>query len=185
MSTAIRLLGRHAPAILSFAALGGLFWWGHHTGWRLAKPVAEVPHSATEHWCPEHHVPEAACMLCKKDVGKAQAAQEPERHRRDGEDARFAQVASVEALAKAGIRVEPVATDRIAPRLRVAAETAYPPTAVARLGCRSDGVVREVLVVLGTEVAPGAVVAVVDATEVGRAKSTLMQTLANLALAQA
>lgn len=183
MSTAVRSLGRHAPAILSFAVLGGLFWWGHHTGWRLAKPVAEAPHTATEHWCPEHHVPEAACMLCKKDVGKAQAAQEPERHRREGEEIRFAQVASAEALAKAGIQVEAVAMDSIAPRVRVAAETTYPPTAVARLGCRSDGVVREVLVVLGAEVAPGAVVALVDATEVGRAKSALMQALANHDLA--
>lgn len=184
MSTAVRFLGRHAPAILSFAALGGLFWWGHHTGWRLAKPVAEAPHTATEHWCPEHHVPEAACMLCKKDAGRAQAAQEPERYRREGEDIRFAQVASVDALAKAGIRVEPVAIAGIAPRVRVAGETVYPPTAVARLGCRADGVVREVLVAVGASVAPGTVVAVIDATGVGRAKSALMQALTGLELAQ-
>ena len=38
-------------------------------------------------------------MLCKKDVGTAQVAQEPERHRSAGEEVRFAQVASVEALA--------------------------------------------------------------------------------------
>lgn len=183
MSITVRSMGRHAPSLLSFAVLGGLFWWGHHTGWRLAKPVAEAPHTATEHWCPEHHVPESACMLCKKDVGKAQAAQEPERHRHEGEEIRFAQVASVEAMTKAGIQVNPVVTDRIAPRVRIAGETAYPPTAVARLGCRSDGVVREVLVMLGAEVAPGAVVAVVDATEVGRAKSALMQAMANVDLA--
>jgi cobalt-zinc-cadmium efflux system membrane fusion protein len=183
MFTVVRSVGRHVPAVLSFAALGGLFWWGHHTGWRLAKPAAEAPQTATERWCPEHHVPEAACLLCKKDVGKAQAAQEPDRHHREGEEIRFAQVASVEALVKADIRVEPVVMDRIAPRVRVAAETAYPPTAVARLGSRSDGVVREVLVELGAEVAPGAVVAVVDATEVGRAKSTLMQALAHCDLA--
>lgn len=184
MTSFLNSVWRLAPTILTFALLGGLFWWGHRTGWRLAKPVAEVPHMATEHWCPEHHVPEAACMLCKKDIGKAQAAQEPERHRREGEEIRFAQVASPAALLKAGIRVEPVVMDRIAPRMRAAAETAYPPTAVARLGCRSDGVVREVLVELGAEIAPGAVVAVVDATEVGRAKSALMQALTNLDLAQ-
>ena len=184
MSTVVTSVGRHAPTILSFAALAGLFWWGHHTGWRLAKPAAEVPHTATEHWCPEHHVPEAACMLCKKDVGKAQIAQEPARHRSEGEEVRFAQVASVEALTKAGIRVEPVAIASIAPRVRVAGETIYPPTAVARLGCRADGVVREVLVAVGATVAPGAVVAVIDATEVGRAKSALMQALTSLELAQ-
>jgi cobalt-zinc-cadmium efflux system membrane fusion protein len=183
MFSVIRFLGRHAPAIMSFAALGGLFLWGHHTGWRLAKPTAEAPHTATDHWCPEHHVPEDVCLLCRKEVGKAQTAQEPDRHRREGEEIRFAQVASAEALAKAGIRVEPVVMDRLAPRIRVAAETVYPPTAVARLSCRSAGVVREVLVGLGAEVAPGTVVAIVDASEVGQAKAALMQALANVDLA--
>ncbi len=184
MSAIVRFVGRHAPAVLSFAALAGLFWWGHHTGWRLAKPTAATPHSATEQWCTEHHVPEAACMLCKKALGSAQAAQEPEHHRTAGEEVRFAQVASSEALLKADIRVEPVTIASLAPRLRVAGETIYPPTAVVRLGSHSDGVVREVLVQVGEAVPAGTVVAIVDATEVGRAKSALMQAITAHELAQ-
>lgn len=180
-------LRHHAATVLTGLALAGLFWWGHHTGWRLAKPAAETPHTASEHWCPEHHVPEDACLLCKKHLGKAQATQEPERHRRAGEEIRFAQVASPEALAKAGITTATVAEESVAPRLRVAGETVFPPTAVARLGTRADGMVRDLLVRLGDAVAPGAVVAVVEAAEVGRAKSALMTavTAADLARRQA
>lgn len=185
MNPVLRFAGRHIPAICSFAALAGLFWWGHHTGWRLAKPQVEEPHAASEHWCVEHHVPENACLLCKKDLGKALAAQEPARHRAAGEDIRFAQLASAEALAKSGISVEPVVLADVAPRLRATGETIYPPESVARISSRCPGVLRQVLVQVGSMVPAQAVVAVVDAAEVGRAKSAFMQAVAGRVAAQA
>ena len=181
----LRAVGRHVPAILTYIALASVFWWGHHSGWRFAKPVSEATHTAAENWCPEHHVPEAVCMLCKKSLGSEFAAKEPERHRVAGETVRFAQVASPEVLTKAGIRVEPVVPASRAPRLRVAGETMYPPESVARLGCRSDGVVRQMLVRVGSVVAADAVVAVIETAEVGRAKSSLMQSMTALDLARA
>jgi len=185
MNPVLRFAGHHVSAILSFAVLGGLFWWGHHTGWRLAKPEAATPHAASEHWCLEHHVPEGDCILCKKDLGKALAAQEPERHRASGEEIRFAQVASAEAMGKSGISVEPIAMAAVAPRMRVTGETIYQPESVARISSRSPGVVRHVLVQVGSTVPAHAVVAVVDAAEVGRAKSAFMQAVAGRVAAQA
>lgn len=176
---------RHAPALLTFAVLAGLFAWGHHSGWRLSRPVAEAPHGVEDAWCPEHHVPEAVCMTCKKGLGREFAAREPAHQRAAGEEVRFAQLASPEALAKAGITVATAALASIAPRLRVAGETMYPPGSVARLGSRSDGIVREVLVQVGAEVQTGAVVAVLETAEVGRAKSVLMQMVTSRDLAHA
>lgn len=185
MNPVLRFAGRHVPAICSFAVLAGLFWWGHHTGWRLAKPEVATPHAASDHWCMEHHVPEEGCILCKKDLAKALAAKEPERHRKAGEEIRFAQVASAEALDKSGIRVEPVVMADVAPRMRVTGETIYHPESVARISSRSPGVVRQVLVQIGSTVSAQAVVAVVDAAEVGRAKSAFMQAVATRGAAQA
>ena len=185
MNPFLRFAGRHIPAILSFVALAGLFWWGHHTGWRLAKPQTTEPHSATEHWCLEHHVPENACILCKKDLGKALAAQEPERLRQKGEEIRFAQIASAEALVKSGIQVEPVVMAAVPPRLRAAGETIYQPESVTRVSSRSAGVLRQLLVQVGATVPAQAVVAVVDAAEVGRAKSAFMQAVASQVAAKA
>lgn len=185
MSFALRSLGRHAPTIVTFAALIGIFAWGHHTGWRLAKPVVEVPHAATQGWCPEHHVAEEVCILCRKQLGRELAAKEPARHQVPGEKPRFAQIASAEVLAKIGIAVEPVAFDRVAPRLRVSGETIYPPESVARIGSRSAGMVREVLVQVGAKVPAGALIAVIEAADVGKVKSALMLAVTQLDLARA
>lgn len=185
MGYVLQSVGRQTPTILTFAALACLFWWGHHTGWRLAKPTAVPAHVAADAWCPEHHVPEAVCILCKKRLGKELAAKEPEHQRPAGEQVRFAQIGSVEVLSKAGIRTEPAVIARVAPPLRVAGETMYPPKSVTRLGSRSDGIVRQVLVQVGVVVPADGLVAVVETAEVGRAKSTLMQTVTALDLARA
>lgn len=185
MPAIVRALGQHWSTASTVVALAALFWWGHHTGWRLAKPAPEPPLAEGADWCPEHHVPEAVCMQCKKALGREMAAQEPARHLRAGEAVRFAQVAAAEVLDKAGIRVEPVTVGTATPRLRVAGEIVYPPEAVVRLGSRSDGVVRQVLAQVGTAVQAGAMVAVVETAEVGRAKSALMQAATALDLARA
>jgi cobalt-zinc-cadmium efflux system membrane fusion protein len=54
------------PNLLVLLALGGLAWWGHHTGWKLPKFSALAGRSAEERddWCREHAVPESACVEC-------------------------------------------------------------------------------------------------------------------------
>jgi cobalt-zinc-cadmium efflux system membrane fusion protein len=184
MGIVLRSVARHAPTFLTFAALIGLFGWGHRTGWRLAKPV-DAPYAATDAWCAEHHVGEDVCILCRRSLGAELAAKEPAHHRAPGEKPRFAQVASTDVLTRIGIGVEAVVFDRLAPRVRVAGETIYPPQSVARLSTLSDGLVREVLVQVGTTVHAGALLAVVEAADVGRAKSALMLAVTQLDLAQA
>lgn len=57
------------PTFVLLAVLGGLAWWGHHTGWALPKfseitgDVAGLP----DDWCEEHGVPESICVECNPD----------------------------------------------------------------------------------------------------------------------
>lgn len=185
MVSFLRTLGHHGSTVLTLLLLAGLLWWGHHHGWRLAKPTPPPPVPHGDHWCPEHHVPEEVCLLCKKRLAQELAAQEPEAHRRAGEAVRFAQVAAPEVLTKVGIQVATVDHAPVTPHLTLTGELRYPPDAVARLGSRCDGLVRHLLTQVGQTVAPGAVVAVVETAEVGRAKSALMQAMTALDLARA
>ena len=61
----------YVPTVLVFAAIGGIAYWGHHTGWQApkfsqiagAKPVAEE-----EDWCVEHNVPDSRCIKCHPEL---------------------------------------------------------------------------------------------------------------------
>jgi cobalt-zinc-cadmium efflux system membrane fusion protein len=60
------LAGRALPNLLVLFALGGLAWWGHHTGWKLPR-FAELAGEADadkDDWCAEHCVPEPECVEC-------------------------------------------------------------------------------------------------------------------------
>ncbi len=55
---------------LVLAALGGLAFWGHHTGW-IVPSFAALTGSATKEkddWCREHGVPESRCVECDSDL---------------------------------------------------------------------------------------------------------------------
>ena len=72
-------IGHAIPTILTFAVLIAVGWWGHHTGWTLARPhVTHDPHA--EDWCAEHGVHESECLLCKKSLMKEMKAKEPAAH---------------------------------------------------------------------------------------------------------
>jgi cobalt-zinc-cadmium efflux system membrane fusion protein len=185
MSFALPAIRHHLPTVITFAVLIGVFWWGHHNGWRVAKPVAGAQALANDDWCPEHHVTEEVCILCRKSLGEALAAQEPAAQRQPGVKPRFAQVATPTVLTKIGITAEPVTFGPTTPTLQVTGETIYRPGSVARLGSQSAGVVREVLVQVGAMVPAGALLAVCEAAEVGKAKSALMLALSQLDLARA
>ncbi len=72
-------LSEHRPAVrlargalpwLICAVLGGVFYWGHHTGWAVPKCSALFgpAHVATEAWCAEHGVPESICVECNDSL---------------------------------------------------------------------------------------------------------------------
>lgn len=59
-------LVRSVPTALVLAALGGLAYWGHHTGWTIPKFTSLTGNGETEErdWCKEHSVPESECVEC-------------------------------------------------------------------------------------------------------------------------
>lgn len=54
------------PTTLILVALGGLAYWGHHTGWTIPKFSELTGHGAAEatDWCGEHGVAESECVEC-------------------------------------------------------------------------------------------------------------------------
>jgi cobalt-zinc-cadmium efflux system membrane fusion protein len=60
------VLARGASNLLVLLALGGLAWWGHHTGWKLPKFSALAGQAGEENddWCKEHAVAETVCVEC-------------------------------------------------------------------------------------------------------------------------
>ena len=57
------------PTLLLLAALGGLAWWGHQSGWALPKFSEVIGENGTlsDDWCEEHGVPESMCVECNPD----------------------------------------------------------------------------------------------------------------------
>lgn len=58
------------PTLLSLAAFGGLFYYGHHFDWKLPKfsAIAGTEAPARSDWCEEHGVPESQCVECNPDL---------------------------------------------------------------------------------------------------------------------
>jgi cobalt-zinc-cadmium efflux system membrane fusion protein len=55
-----------ASNLVVFALLGGVLFFGHHSGWKLPQ-VSELTGAsapAVDDWCPEHTVPESQCIEC-------------------------------------------------------------------------------------------------------------------------
>lgn len=66
----LSLLGQHGPTVAVFALLLGVFWMGHHTGWKLPALGSLTGGTAApeELWCGEHLVPEEICVECQADL---------------------------------------------------------------------------------------------------------------------
>ncbi len=60
---------RTIPTVAVVAALAGLGYWGHHSGWKMPKFSALNGAAATprDDWCAEHCVPESQCVECDAD----------------------------------------------------------------------------------------------------------------------
>lgn len=144
-------------------------------------------------WCREHGVPESACPQCHPEIavigeapppesGAAVAAEPPtetDRSRCQTHQARI-QFASAEAVRKAGVRVEAVEERPMAAHVTAPGEVRYDDTRVARLAARAPGILVRVEKTIGQEVKRGDVLALVDAVEVGRARSALLEALAQV-----
>ena len=83
---------------------------------------------------------------------------------------------------KAGVEVEPVWTAPVVESVRAPGEVGYDQTKVAHLSPRAPGTVRRVYKHLGDAVKPGDVLALIDASLVGKAKAELLVAFADLQL---
>jgi cobalt-zinc-cadmium efflux system membrane fusion protein len=149
-------------------------------------------------WCKKHGVPN--CPLEHPDV--AQLPYPPKVETADLERAaralalmprpqnnskcklhqRRIQFASAEAFARAGIEVEPVWRAEMSEYVHANGEVTYDPTRVARLSSRAAGAVWRVDKKVGDRVKAGETVVLIEAREVGRAKSELLQAIAQVRL---
>ena len=94
------------------------------------------------------------------------------------------QFASIDAMNKAGVDVEPVTRERVVEAIDVAAEVRYDATRSASVSPPSDGVVRRILVEIGQSVEAGDPLAIVDSQAIGQLKTELSAARANQQLAE-
>ncbi len=95
------------------------------------------------------------------------------------------QFASIAAMNKAGVDVEPTERRRITETISAASEILYDATKTAQVSPQADGIVRRVLVEVGDWVEQGQVLALIDSSEAGRLKTELLAALSGERLRQA
>jgi cobalt-zinc-cadmium efflux system membrane fusion protein len=178
---------------------------GEQSDWCPAHNVPEsqcvecrndlIPTLTDHKWCSRHGV--SQCPFCHEDVaqivkptamppGFIERAEQALRLRPRGENnpqctlyRRRLQFASQEAVRKAGLDVDLlVAAKPIDEIVQAHGEITFNPTRVARLSSKVPGTIWRLEKQVGDEVAADEVLALVDAAEVGRAKSEFLEALA-------
>lgn len=160
-----------------------------------------LPKSKDYGWCKEHGV--SQCPLCHPDVAQTKDPATP--HSEDIERAtraislraraennpkcilyrRRLQFASLDAVKKAGIDVEPVDRAAIDEVVTANGEITYDHTRVAHLPTKTAGSVWRVDKKVGDHVVAGEVLALIDAAEVGRSKAEFLEAMAKWEFAAA
>ena len=159
------------------------------------------PYGPDDGWCREHgvhncvlHHPEVAQLAETPVVSEADVRRANRglalRHRPENNAVctvyqRRIQFASVEAVEQAGVDVELVERQAVSEWVSGTGEITYDATRLARLSPRVPGTAWQIHRNIGDPVREGDVLAVVDAMEVGRAKSELVKALVAEELAQA
>jgi len=151
-------------------------------------------------WCAEHgiaqcplHHPEVAQLkvtpkITPADMQRAQRAlvlaPRVENNSRCGLHQRRIQFASLEALDKAGVDIAVVHERPVVEAVVANGEILYDQTRMAHLSSRAPGTIWQVDRQVGERVTAGEILLLVDAAEVGRAKSEFQQALAQVRLKQ-
>ncbi len=89
------------------------------------------------------------------------------------------QFASIEAIRRSGVDVEPVQRRAIVESLQAAGEIQYDATQTAQVSPAADGIVKQVDVNVGDWVEAGQVLAIVSSEKVGRLKAELLSSLSD------
>jgi cobalt-zinc-cadmium efflux system membrane fusion protein len=142
-------------------------------------------------WCQEHGVPESNCTICHAEIAHFDSLPvneedvtlvEPDHAPELVRDPRTCQThalkvqfASAASVVKAGVRLGQVIERPMTDSIRCNAEVGYDATRFARIASRVSGIAVSVEKKLGDSVVAGEVLALIDAAEVGNAKSELLQ----------
>ena len=151
-------------------------------------------------WCAEHgiaqcplHHPDMAQLkdtpvITAADIDRANRAlallPRPENNSHCKHYQRRIQFASIEAIDKAGIDIAVVDQRPLVEAITANGEIIYDQTHLAHLASRVPGTVWRVEKQVGEAVRKGDILALVDSAEVGKAKSELLQAIADLRLKQ-
>lgn len=198
--------GWKLPKLATLLA-GGQALPQEHPDWCDEHSVAEsiciecqtdlYPKAKAHGWCKVHGVME--CPTCHPELyqGKGEPRlpkydvvaalnllPRPENNSKSMLHENRIQFASAEAIAKAGVDIALVEEGPMEDALEAHGDITFDPTQVAHLTSRVPGMLTRVLVGLGDRVQPGQVLALVDASAVGQAKSQLLTAVSNLQLAQ-
>ncbi|MBC7818788.1 MAG: efflux RND transporter periplasmic adaptor subunit [Planctomycetaceae bacterium] len=204
------------PMLLTFAALAGVAYWGHHTEWKfstahragakssqIGKPedllTTETGTLSPDKWCEQHGI--AACPLCNRSLAQVMKPLEPAsadeleqvqkafaaRERAANDPQCLAsgwrvRVASKEAAEKLGIDVAPVWEAAMTESISASGEVSFDATRVARLAARVPGTAWRVTKQIGDSVKAGELLAIIDAGEVGKAKTEFLHGIVQVRL---
>lgn len=166
----------------------------------LACQPQIVPVVARVDWCVQHGL--NPCPLCHPEViqmeeqptipvaeidrvaAALQLRERPENNPSCPLNAQSIQFASIAAVKKAGVDYEPVERNRVVEFIEANGEITYDRRRLARLSSRVKGTLWRVEKNVGDRAKRGEVLALIEAAEVGRAKSDLLDALANISFQQ-
>lgn len=146
-------------------------------------------------FCREHGVTE--CVTCHPELAQIKGEQQfpkydtvqaialvsrPENNSRNTMHTSRVQFSSAESVAKAGIDVDVVQERPMSDAILANGELMFDPTRVGHLSARVPGTVAVVFKTVGDQVAAGEILALVDAAQVGQAKSQFLQAVVQLQL---
>jgi membrane fusion protein, heavy metal efflux system len=150
-----------------FVALAAIGFWGHVTHWDFASLPGggnRLATTATRHYALKHPT-----------TATADRVQIP-----DGQ----IRLASPEVVEQMGIQLVAAESRPMYRELSVTARVAYEPSRIAQLSARVPGTVWRVEKHVGQSIHRGEVLAIVDSMQVGKAKTDLLHTLADVSLKQ-
>ncbi len=179
------------------------FSTAHLDGTQTEKPevllTTETGMLSPGKWCELHGI--AACPLCDRSLAQVLKPLEPAsademervqkafaaRERAANDPQCFAngsrvRVASKEAAEKLGIDVAPVWEAAMTESISASGEVSFDATRVARLAARVPGTAWRVTKQIGDTVKAGELLAIIDAAEVGKAKTEFLQGIVQLRL---
>ncbi len=157
-----------------------------------------APDRVDHGWCKEHGVHQ--CILCNPELAELKTTPTMDdvqfksaeialaaRHRQENNQGctlyrNRVQFTSHESAIEAGIDVEPVETASIVESIPANGEITYDETRVAHLSSRVPGTIWKVFKNVGDRVRKGDLLALIDSSEVGKAKSALLVALAEAEL---